>query len=91
MPGTLRTQEPRGGLEQEPSGLRLYTQMVLGGSEPPRSVDRPVSAGRTTTATQRNPQDTGTKGLCLHLHPELILCHRATYTNTARRELVSQE
>ena len=70
LPGTLRTQEPRGGMEQEPSGLRLYTQMVLGGSEPPRSVDRPVSTGRTTTAAQRNipgtlrTQEQITKSMC---------------------------
>jgi hypothetical protein len=64
-------------------------------------VDRPVSAGRTTIAAQRNPPWTlrtqeprGGLGLelsYLHLRPELILCHRATYTNNVRRELVSQE
>ena len=42
------------------------TQIVPGGSKPPMSTDRPVSAGRKTTAAQRNPpqnsQDTGTEG-----------------------------
>ena len=32
-----------------------YTQIALEGSKPPRSVGRPVSAGRTTIAAQRNP------------------------------------
>jgi hypothetical protein len=45
----------------------LHTQIVLGGSKLLRAVDRPVSAGRTTTAAQRdwprNPKDTGTEGL----------------------------
>jgi hypothetical protein len=78
------------------SATGLHTQI-----KPPRSADRPMSTGRTTTAAQRNlPRTLRTQELrscvgqesssfCLHL--ELILCHRATYTNTTRRELVSQE
>jgi hypothetical protein len=61
-----------------------------------------VSAGRTTTAAQRNPPGTlrtqesrgclAQEPSSLHLCPELILCHRDTYIiNTVRRELVSQE
>jgi hypothetical protein len=44
-----------------------------------------------------NPQDTGTVELAgtgvfqFPSGPELILGHRATYTSTARREMVSQE
>jgi hypothetical protein len=60
-----------------------------------------MSTGRTTTAAQSNPPSTlrrqkmrgcmEQKSSNLSLHPELILCHRAIYTNTARIELVSQE
>jgi hypothetical protein len=60
-----------------------------------------VSAGRTTTDAQRNPPRTfrtqKPRGYLrqytssLLLGPELILYHRATYTNTTRRQLVSQE
>ena len=32
----------------------FHTQIAPGGSKPPRSVDRPVNAGRNTTAAQRN-------------------------------------
>ena len=83
------------------SATRLHTQIVPGGNKPPRSVDRTVSASRTTTAAQGNLPRTlrteeprgylGRESSSLHLCPELILCQRATYTNTARRELVSQE
>jgi hypothetical protein len=58
-------------------------------------------AGRITTAAQKNPYGTlrtqeprgsmGQETSGLHLRPELILCHRAMYTNTARRKLISQE
>jgi hypothetical protein len=79
----------------------LHTQIVPGGSKHPRSADKSVSTGTTTTAAQRNLPRTLTtqeprcclrkesSGLCLC--PELILCHRATYTNTSRRELKSQD
>jgi hypothetical protein len=44
-----------------------HTQIVPGGSEPPRSANRPVSAGRTNHCCSeehtQNPQDTRTKGL----------------------------
>jgi hypothetical protein len=36
----------------------LHTQIEPGRSRPPRGVDRPVSAGRATTAAQRNPPGT---------------------------------
>ena len=61
----------------------------------------PVSTGKTITSAQRDlpgvlrtqelRSSLGQEPSGLRLHPELILCHRATYTNTARRELVSQE
>jgi hypothetical protein len=64
-------------------------KIVPGLSEPPRSVDRTMSAGKTTTAAQRNPprslrtQDPrgclGQESSILGLRPELILCHKATY------------
>ena len=65
------------------------------------SRDRPVNAYGTTPAPQRNPprilRTTEPRG-CLGqeasytcLHPEMILAHRATYTNTTRSELLSQE
>jgi hypothetical protein len=44
-----------------------------------------------------NPRDTGTKelpgtgGFWFPSVLGLILCHRDTYTNTSRKELVSQE
>jgi hypothetical protein len=76
-------------------------QIVPGGNKPPKMPGTPVSAGRTTTAAQRNTLRTlrtqelrsclGQEPSGLRLHPELIVYHRATYTNTARRELVSQE
>jgi hypothetical protein len=82
-------------------GRGLHMQIVPGGSKPPRSVDRLVGPGRTTTTAQRNPPGTlrtqeprgclGQESSILCLCPELILCHRATYTNIIRRELVSQE
>ena len=40
------------------SATGLNTQIVSGGSKPPRSVDRTVNAGRITTAAQRNPPRT---------------------------------
>jgi hypothetical protein len=40
-------------MEQNLCHRTLYP-ILLSGSEPPRSVDRPVSTGRTTTAAQRN-------------------------------------
>ena len=36
------------------SATGLHTQITPGGSEPPRCMDRPVYADRTTTPTQRN-------------------------------------
>ena len=83
------------------SATGLHTQVAPWDSSPPRSADRTVSAGRTTTDAQRNPLETlrtqeprGCLGgepssFCLCL--ELILCHRATYLNNASRELDSQE
>jgi hypothetical protein len=57
----------------------------MGGSKPPRSADRPLSAGKTTSAAQKNPRGTlrtqepraglGQESSSLHLLPELILCH----------------
>ena len=32
---------------------QILSQIALGGSKPPRSVDRPVSASRITTAAQK--------------------------------------
>jgi hypothetical protein len=53
------------------------------------------------TTAERNPPGTlraqeprgclGQESSGFHRRPELILCHRATYTNTTRRKLVSQE
>ena len=40
------------------SATGLHTQIALRESEPPRSANRPVSAGRTTNAAQRNPPGT---------------------------------
>ena len=61
---------------------------------------RPVSSGRTTPAAKRNLPRTlrtqeqrsylGQESSNFCLLPELILGHRATYTNTSRRELVSR-
>jgi hypothetical protein len=36
----------------------LQTQIVLRDSWPPRSADKPVSTGKTTTAAQRDPPGT---------------------------------
>ena len=82
------------------SAIGPHTQIVPELGKPLKSADRPVSMGRTTTAAQRNPsrtlrtQDQGAawvqESSRFHLHLELNLCHRATYTHTARGELVSQ-
>jgi hypothetical protein len=79
----------------------LHSQIALGESEPPRSADSPVRTSRTTSAAQRNLSGTlrtqelrtclGQESSSFYLFPELILYHRTTYTNTTRRELVSQE
>lgn len=83
------------------SATGLHIQIVPGGRETPRSANRTVSAGRTTTAAQRHlpgtlrtqePRDClGQESSGLHLYPELMLCHRAAYTNTTRRKLFSQD
>jgi hypothetical protein len=91
----------------EPSGFSgysatgLHTQIARGGREPPRNMDRPLSAGRITTAAQRNLPWTlrtqqprgglGQGSSRLYLCWELIRCHRTTYLNSSQRELVSQE
>ena len=57
---TLRTQEPRGSLGQEPSSFCLHlqqilchsAQIVLGGSYPSRSAYIPVNTGKTNTSLQ---------------------------------------
>jgi hypothetical protein len=83
------------------SSTGLHTHVASGGSKHLRSTEWPVSGGRTTTAVQRNlsgilrtqePRSCLGQKCCSFLpHSELILCHRATYTNTTRRYLVSQE
>ena len=65
------------------------------GRQPSRSVARPESTGRNTSAAQRNQPKTlrtqepwgswGQKSSDFCLRPELILGHRATYTNIAMR------
>ena len=80
---------------------RALYPIVPGGRESPRSAYRTASAGRTTIDAQRNskgpPRTQELRGCLVQkssslcLHPELILCHRTTYTNIARRELIFQE
>jgi hypothetical protein len=62
------------------------------------SADKSVSAGKTITAAQRKPHSSLCKQerrRCLgqwpssfHLLLDLILCHRATYKNTTRKNTV---
>ena len=48
------------------SSTEFHTQIAPGETYPPRTADKPMSAGKTTTAAQRkptqNPQDTGKEG-----------------------------
>ena len=81
------------------SAMGLHTQVAQGESKPPRSSERPESIDITTPAALRNLPRTprtqeprgnlGQESSNFHLHRKLILGHRATYTNTAARELVS--
>ena len=82
------------------SATGLHAQIVLGESKHPRGADRPVSAGKTTSAAQRNlPRTLRTQeprgslglepsGFCLKLEP--FFCYKAPYTNRAEREQASQ-
>jgi hypothetical protein len=116
LPRILRTQEQRSGLGQEPSvsvcawsrssATELHTQIAPEESWPPRSADKPVSAGKITTSFQildprgtlpepsghRNQRSAGDRILLVSIFiPELTLYHSSSYLNSSRRKLVSHE
>ena len=83
----------------------LHTQILSGESWSPRSANRPVSTGKTTTLQIPGPREThpepsghGNQGTprdrilpVFVCAPELTLCHSSPYPNSSQRELVYQE